>query len=68
MSEHSIEMKEYPVEYSENLEYDAHHDQFSVVSTDINGNWDTETVFECDCGGEYYSMSEARRHMAEVNE
>lgn len=66
MSEHGIKMRDYPVEYSEILEYDNKHNEFHVISTHCSDGYDTETVFECDCGEEYYSMKEARRHMADT--
>lgn len=68
MNEHSIKMREYPVEYSEVLEYDDENNEFNVTSTNCSGGCDTETAFECDCGEKYYSMQEARRHMMELNE
>lgn len=62
---HQLHRVESPLWRTDTYEVDAESGEIVHVGGGVVGYGDSEVRYECDCGGEFHSLSEGFRHLVE---
>lgn len=65
-----IDRLEYPVQYRERLHLSEREGDkcLSAKSSEVNGGWDAEVSYKCECGEEFIERERALEHLAEMED